>query len=87
MFNTFRNNYLPDSLRILDKFHLIERIYDYAKELYPNDKMRRERFVEIVKNDIYDRRIGQALQHIECCSAVLLKIQEELEFEKFRNHF
>ena len=78
MFNTFRNNYLPDSLRILDKFHLIERIYDYAKELYPNDKMRRERFVEIVKNDIYDRRISQALQHIALCTPPNFKPKESV---------
>lgn len=78
MFNTFRDKYFPDSLRILDKFHLIERIYDYAKELYPNDKLRREKFVENVKKNIYERRISQALQYILLCTPPDFKPKESV---------
>ena len=74
---TFRRVYIPKALRILDKFHLIENIWKYAKGLYPNNEQRQQNFTDTIMSRIYQRNIPAALQYIVFCNPTLKKPNDD----------
>lgn len=40
------NNYYPDAIHILDKFHLIEDIYDFANAVFKDNRVKIKCFAD-----------------------------------------
>jgi len=39
-------NIFPDAIQVLDYYHLCENVYNYAKYLYPSDKVHMTQWAE-----------------------------------------
>ncbi len=45
----------PNVIQILDKYHLIENIYDYGKLIFFDDMVKAEKFKDIIIGYYYSR--------------------------------
>jgi len=55
----------PDAILILDKFHLDENIYDYAKAIFNNDEKKYKPWAKMIIKYIMDDKIDKALDEID----------------------
>lgn len=55
----------PDAIQILDKFHLDENIYSYAKAIFNNNEKKYKPWAEMIINYIYCQNIKKALLEID----------------------
>jgi hypothetical protein len=55
----------PDAVQILDFYHLSENTHNYAKALYPEDEVRRKKWVKQVLDLITEGKIEEAIKFIE----------------------
>ena len=55
----------PDAIQILDKFHLDENIYTFAKAIFNNNEKKYKPWAEMIINYIFDQKIDKALKEID----------------------
>lgn len=55
----------PGAIEILDFYHVIENTYDYAKVLYPNDEIKRVRWVNKVLDMIENGKEEESIKFID----------------------
>ena len=61
---SFQEEYFPLSCRILDLFHIIEKIHDCAKERYPNNSKARKYFIDTIIGYLLDGEKEKALSFV-----------------------
>jgi len=62
----------PDAIQILDKFHLEENIYNFAKYIFKNDEDKYKPLAKMIINYIMEDKVSKALLEIEKHSKVKL---------------
>lgn len=56
--------FFPDAVEILDFYHVIENVYEYAKVLYPKDEINRARWASIVLDMLENGKEDVAIQYV-----------------------
>jgi len=55
----------PDAIEILDFYHVSENTHDYAKVLYPNDEVSRNRWANIILDKLKNGKEDEAIELID----------------------
>ena len=55
----------PDAVQILDKFHLDENVYDFAKYVFKNETSKYTPWAEMIIKYIMDGKVGKAYKEID----------------------
>jgi len=55
----------PDAVTILDFYHLSENVHDYSKAIYPDDEIKRKRWVKEVLEKVSADKVDEAIEIVE----------------------
>lgn len=73
------NNYFPDAIHILDKFHLLENIHDYAKAVYKDNTVKIKHFVDRTFERILNKEFKLIYKELQNLKKADIKININLE--------
>ena len=59
------NELFPEAIQILDKYHLIENIYEYANYIFGEDKKKVERFKDKIIRYCYSNEYNLIVKELK----------------------
>lgn len=59
------NEHYPDAIQILDKFHLIENIAEYAKAVFGDDKIKIKNFIDRIMDRILNKEFNEIYEELK----------------------